>query len=536
MTGRAFVLPALLGAAATVAGVLLAGASGRLIARAALRPEVFLSLTLLVTLVRALGVGRAALRYAERLSGHAAALRSGEAQRLALFDRLSTFGRDLLAHERSGDLLARSGADLDARQFEALRVHLPTLAFAAAALLSAGWLLSLDTPLGLALLGPLVLAATLPWAARRRAGRLARQEATLAREHGARLLDALSAGADGAAALHRPALAALAGQLHRTQRAQGQLSAALTLGREALFAVAVLGVLTRGAALVDLGALGGAWLAAVVLLAAAAFDALGPLALVPGAHAAATAARARAAELGALHPAVQAPPHPLALAAGPLAVNLRNVTVTRGGRTVLRSVTLHLAPGETVGLVGRSGEGKTTLARLLTRDLDPDSGQVQLGGADLRALDPAALRARLSLHEQDAPLLDGSVEENLRLGAPHAPRERFRALLDDLGLGHLHLSTWVGEGGARLSGGERARVSLARALLKEADVLILDEPTAHLDPATEAQVLRVIDCERAGRSLLLITHRRAPLALTTRQVELRAAGLHPAATPDRRAV
>ncbi|GGL00122.1 thiol reductant ABC exporter subunit CydC [Deinococcus radiotolerans] len=524
---RPFILPVLLGVAATLAGVALAGASGRLIARAALRPEVFLSLTLLVTLVRALGVGRAGLRYAERLTGHAAALKAGEAQRAALFDRVARFGRDLLARERSGDLLSRSGADLDARQFAALRVTLPLLGFAGATLLAGGWLLSLDAGLGLSVLGPLLLAAALPGLARTWAAALAREEAHLAREHGAALLDALSASADGAARLWGPRLAHLSAGLRRVTQAQGRLQTGLTLGREALFALSFTLVLTRGLTLVESGALGGAWLAAVVLLAAASFDALTPLALVPGAHAAAQAARERDDELAAVQPAVTEPRDPASVPDGPLPLALEGVRVTRGGRDPLRDVTLHLPAGARVAVTGPSGAGKSTLLGLISRDLDPTAGRVTLGGTDLRALALADLRARLSLHEQDAPLLDGTVEENLRLGGPHAPPERLRELLDDLGLEDLTLDTWVGEGGTRLSGGQRARVSLARALLKPADVLLLDEPTAHLDPDTEARVLRVIHRECAGRSLLLVTHRPAPLALADQVYRLQDGHLHP---------
>lgn len=533
---RPFVFPALLGVAATLAGVTLAGASGRLIARAALRPEVFLSLTLLVTLVRALGVGRAGLRYAERLTGHAAALRAGEAARAALFDRVARFGRDLLARERSGDLLSRSGADLDARQFAALRVTLPLLGFAGAALLASGWLLSLDAGLGLSVLGPLLLAAALPGLARRQAAGLAREEARLAREHSSALLDALSASADGAARLWAPRLDALNGQLRHVTQAQGRLQTRLTLGREALFALCFTLVLTRGLTLVEAGALGGAWLAAVVLLAAASFDALSPLSLVPGAHAAAQAAQEREAELAAVQPAVTDPVTPSPLPPGPLPLTLEGVGVTRGGRTLLGGVTLHLPPGARVAVTGPSGAGKSTLLGLLSRDLDPTAGRVTLGGTDLRDLALADLRARLSLHEQDAPLLDGSVEENLRLGDPHAPPERLRALLDDLGLADLPLDTWVGEGGTRLSGGQRARVSLARALLKRADMLLLDEPSAHLDPDTEVRVLRVIDRECAGRSLLLVSHRAAPLTLADQVYRLQDGHLHPLPTTQKKVI
>lgn len=525
---RAMRLPIFLGILAACAGVGLAATSGVLISRAALRPADFLSLTLLVTAVRGLGLGRAGLRYAERLTGHAAALKAGEGLRLRLFDTVSRFGRDLLAREHGGDLLSRGGADVDAAQFRTLRVTLPLAALLGVLALMIGWLIWLDVGLALLAVVPLLLTVWAVWTVRARVAALSRQDVTLSREHAARLLDALAGGGDNAAAHHAPELSGLSGQLEDVARRLGRLSAGLALAQELAFAAAVTGVLWRGAALVNAGELSGILLAGVVLAAAAAFDAAAPLSAVPGAGAVAGAADERRRALEKMIPAVTAPARPVSVPAGPLHLRLENVTVTRSGRTVLDGVNLNLRAGETLAISGPSGGGKTTLARLLSRDLDPDGGRVTLNGIDLRELSPNDFRKRLSLHEQDAPLLDGTLRENLLLGDHHAPDERLRGLLDRLGLTHLDLNAWVGEGGTLLSGGERARVSLARALLRDAELLVLDEPTAHLDPATEARVLAVIAREWAGRAVLIVTHREAPLGLAERHLILRAAHLWPA--------
>ncbi|GHF42434.1 ABC-type transport system involved in cytochrome bd biosynthesis fused ATPase/permease subunit [Deinococcus metalli] len=529
MTGAA-----LLGLLAALAGVGLAFSSGLLISRAALRPEDFLSLTLLVTTVRALGLGRAALRYAERVVGHAEALRGAQRLRLALFDTVARFGRDLLAFERSGDVLARSGADVDARMFHALRVTLPLWALVAVVVMVVAVLLHLD-PLLAGLAGvPLVVAAVPTWLARAHVAALAREESDVTRRHASALLDALASSSDGAGRVYAPALGVMTATLEDLSLRLGAVAWRVTLLRELAFGVAVCGVLWRGATLVAGGEVPGPLLAAVTLGTAAAFDALTPLAAVPAASALDRRARERAAMLDAVQPAVRAPAMPVPVRGGPLA--LVDVSVVRAGRTVVQGATVTLHPGDRVSLSGPSGGGKTTLARLLTRDVDPDGGRVTLGGVDLRDLDPDAVRARISVHEQDAPLLDGTLRENVLLGDHHAPDARLRTLLDALDLGHLPLDVWVGEGGTRLSGGERARVSVARALLRPSEVLILDEPTAHLDGTTETRVLDVIRRELGGRTLLLITHREAPLGLVMRHLTLRGGQLTAGAAGTRTAI
>lgn len=531
-------LPTALAILAALAGVGLAAASGLLISRAALRPEVFLSLILLVTAVRALGVGRAGLRYAERLSGHDAALRLGVALRLHWFDTVSRFGRDLLALERSGDLLSHAQADVDARQMYLLRTRLPLLAFAGVALGLLAWLSWFDLPLALLATLPLLLAAGGVWQARRPLARLSERRLKLVREHGTLLLDALTGSADGAGRQVGPTLEALGIRIASLSRRETGVTARLTALREGMFAVGVTGVMWRGAVLVEAGTLPGPLLAAVVLATAAAFDSAALLSALPGAGAAWQEAETRQQALSVLRPQVTEAPDAWPLPAGPLEVRLRRVQLKRAGRTVLSDVNLHVPAGERLVITGPSGGGKTTLLRLLTRDLDADSGEVKLGGVQVAALKLSELRRAISLHEQDAPLLDGTLAENLRLADPQAADNRLLDLLSQVGLAHLNLDTWVGEGGTRLSGGERARVSVLRALLAPSRVVLLDEPTAHLDEATEGLVLSAIQTGLRGRTLIIVSHRPGPLRLADRALRLTGGTLSPqsfrpeASTPE----
>ena len=205
-------------------------------------------------------------------------------------------------------------------------------------------------------------------------------------------------------------------------------------------------------------------------------------------------------------------------------LQLSGVTLRHGDRTVLDDVDLDLPPGSRTALVGPSGAGKSTAARLLLGLSSPDEGQVLVDGVPLTDLDPDAWRARVAYVPERPFLLPGTVADNVRLGRPDATDEqveqalaRARAL-DVVARLPQGLHTPLGEDGARLSGGERLRLALARAFVKDAAVVVLDEPTAQLDGRTEAEVLAALDELARGRTVVTVTHRAAPLALHDRVV------------------
>jgi thiol reductant ABC exporter CydD subunit len=209
-------------------------------------------------------------------------------------------------------------------------------------------------------------------------------------------------------------------------------------------------------------------------------------------------------------------------------VVLRDVVHGYGGEgpDVLRGASLTIAPGETVALVGPSGAGKTTLTRLLLRLADPDAGTVSCGATDLRDVDVDAWRARIAWVPQRPALLAASIAENIAVARPGAGRAEIREAARRAGvLGFADrltdgLDTRVGDGGRALSGGEAQRVALARAFLRDAPLVILDEPTAHLDAETADDVSREIAALCAGRSALLVVHRPELAALADRVVAL----------------
>ncbi|CAM4012071.1 ABC transporter ATP-binding protein [Nocardia ninae] len=190
-----------------------------------------------------------------------------------------------------------------------------------------------------------------------------------------------------------------------------------------------------------------------------------------------------------------------------------SITFRQNNRTLIDDVSLSLPEGQRLAIVGPSGAGKSTLLRLLARFYDVDKGAVRVGGVDVRSISTEALMARIAIVFQDVYLFDGTIEDNVRLGRPDADEADVRAAASAARLDEVierlpaGWSTNVGEGGALLSGGERQRVSIARALLKNAPIVLLDEVTSALDPVNEAAVHEGIERLMAGRTVVMVAHR-----------------------------
>ncbi len=510
-------LSIVLGALAVIFGIGLMATAGWLIARAAQQPEV-LELTAGIVLVRFFGLARPIARYLERLTSHDVAFRALAGIRTRFYQRIEPLAPAELGAYRSGDLLSRMVADVDTLQNLHLRGLAPpaialtagsTAVIAAAVMLPAAGAVLAVGLLSSAILVPLLGAA---------AGRWARATAEARGTLSAEVVELLRAAPELAVhGAEQPSLARLGvadGRVAQLSRREGVVAGAtdgLAVLITGLTVVAVLAVAVSDHAR---GGVSGVWVATLGLLALASFEAVGALPQAGRELSATVAAGRRVLELTDREPRVSDPPD--AIPAPPTRPVLALDHVSAGYAdepSVIHDLSLRLDPGRRIALVGPSGAGKTTVVNLLLRFLDPRAGSVTLDGQDLRRYRLEDVRRTLAVAGQDSHVFATSIRENVRLARPGASDDEIVAALrlaridewvESLPDG---LDTMVGEEGGWLSGGQHQRLTIARALLVDAPILVLDEPTAHLDSDTAARLIDDVLAATEGRSLLLITHR-----------------------------
>ena len=511
------------GAGAAGAAIGLTATSAWLISRAAQQPPV-LYLMVAVTAVRAFGISRGALRYAERLASHDAAFRVLSKLRSGVYVRLERLAPAGLAEFRSGDLLARLVDDVDGLADLWLRVLIPYLiaGLAASGAVALIWFL---VPAAAVVLGAslLFVAFLVPVFTIRVAHLGERRIAGARGELAAATLEVLAgapellvAGAtearlDDLASIDRGLAAAEA------RTAAGAGLGALLSGLASGVAV-WLGLVASVAAL-RAGNIDGVTLAVVALTPIAVHEAMAGL--VPAAqHLPGLDAMAgRVLYVTSRPDPFVEPALPEPLPQGPYGLRCRGLRARYGpdDPDVLRLPDVEVKPGDRLLVTGPSGSGKSTFAAVLVRFLEPSAGSVELVGtdrsADISRLSGDDVRRVICLCAQDPHIFDTSVAENVRLARPGSTDEEVTAALSAAQLtGWIDslpdgLDTLVGEHGSRLSGGQVQRLSLARALLADAPVIVFDEPTEHLDEATASALAADLLAATAGRTVVMVTHR-----------------------------
>lgn len=539
--GRELTGAGLLGALASLSAVALLGTSGWLISTAAEMPPV-LTLTVAAVMVRFLAISRALFRYVERLVGHDAAFRGLTQLRVAVYSRLEQLAPTGLAAFGRGDLLARLVADVDAALDLPLRVILPWLQAVLVAAATAAFLLWLLPPAGVLILVLSVAAiAAVPWLVARLARHAESRMAPTRAELSAGVVRALDATPELTAfGAGRAAAARIAGIDDALTRLN--LREAYALGAGGGIGVVVQGVgvclaLAVAVPAVTDGRIEPVWLAVAALLPLALFDVLAGLPASALAYQRLRGSAVRLQEVEQAPVSVPDPVDPQPLPEGFTGLHLSDVTARwTQARAAVEGIDLAVAPGERVAVVGPSGAGKSTLANVVLGFL-PYEGSVRLCGVEVADADGDDVRRHVGLLTQQAHIFDTTIADNVRIGDPQATDEEVEAALAAAQLADWVASlpagtaTPVGSFGLAVSGGERQRIALARLLLAHPQLVVLDEPTEHLDGPTADALTRTLGEALRGSTQLVITHRLLGLEEFDRIVVLQegrvaAAGTH----------
>ncbi|MBB5767763.1 thiol reductant ABC exporter subunit CydC [Xanthomonas euroxanthea] len=490
--------------------------------------------------IRALTFARIFSRYGEKLIGHDATLRIARDLRVWFFRRALPLAPGRLSATRTGDLLARLMSDIGEVDGVSVRALAPLSALLGIWLAGVVAAALIHPPAGvlLVVLG-VVIGGVVPWQVARGGAQreqLRARQRTALRTHA---FEGLEGAADLAAVdaqgawLHQVDAAAAAvvdgDRLQRRRLIGGNLLHAICggLGLAGMLWLA-LGAAERGSIAADMAA-------GLVFLTMALLEVWAGAGLALQALQSARVAARRLQSIVDQAPSVLDPPQPVEVPrSGTLQLDQVGFAWPGSARPVLQALDLTLAPGERIAISGDSGSGKSTLSAVLLRLWDPQAGQVRYAGIDLRDVAQTHWHRRIAWLPQNAPVFAGTVRDNLAIGDADASDAAMWSVLDQVRLrawasAQNGLDTWVGENGATLSAGQARRLALARALLCDAAILLLDEPTDGLDVDTAHALLLDLSAALGERSLVMITHDSVPEGVVQRRYRMRAGALEPLA-------
>jgi ABC-type multidrug transport system fused ATPase/permease subunit len=469
------------------------------------------------------------IRYVGTYLSGAASERIGADLRSAVFEHLLRLSLRFHDRHRSGDLVSRILSDVPRVQ-DALVASFHTIIPDALTLVGMlAVLLAIDGELALAALAVIPLLALQVWLSR---ARIRAAEREVRDRHGGLAAQATEV------LRHVRAVQAFAREDEENRRFRTDIAAATRAAVTALavqaryspFADVILAlggglILVLGVAKVLAGDLTVGVLLVVLTYVSSLYDPIRSLTRLSSVLTRAAASGERLQEILSAEEMVTDAPSAVRAPEGPCSLSLDRVTFGYHSEVpVLREVSLEIAAGETLCIVGPTGAGKSTMLSLLLRLYDPLEGTVRMAGRDLREFTLRSLRGRVAVVPQDAWILDGTIADNVRFGHARASDEEVRAA-GRTALVHEFVSrfpdgydTVVGESGSRLSGGQRRRIALARALLRDGRVLLLDEPTSGLDAESEATVMRSLRRVAQGRTVVIVSHRLGLAAVADRVV------------------
>lgn len=521
----------------------LAAVSAWLIAKASTLPPV-LDLSVAAVSVRALGVGKAVFRYLNRLASHHVALYGMAGLRARIYDILADSSTDVITSIRRGDLLSRTGQDIDTVGDLVVRALQPACVALSVSLLSVVIVGAFSPAIGLTLLGGLIVAGVIaPYFAMRGAYRAEADQIQARSDLSALSLTMLEHadelrvhGSLTALKSHKSTLEEKLFSIRDHAARPSAFAAALTTAAMGVVVFVAIVVGTREAASGELGLLE---LAIVVLTPLAAFEATDPMPMAAIQLLRSASAGARVLELidRAEAPSPVATGHILGTskqnvnaqvqvqpelpAPTSQAHTLEATGLVLGwpeGRSLSEPLDLHLAPGKSLAIVGPSGIGKSTLLYTLAGMIRPHAGSVRIDGYNPADYPRPQVARYISMTAEDAHIFATTVLENIRVGRPDVSEEEASELLTQVGLatwlGQLPdgVNTLIGAGATSISGGERRRLLLARALASQAGIMLLDEPGEHIDARTADALITDLLTTGGSASRILVTHRLSPLA------------------------
>ncbi|HEY3476685.1 MAG TPA: thiol reductant ABC exporter subunit CydC, partial [Anaerolineales bacterium] len=498
--------------------VALIGTSAWLISTAALHPSVA-DLGVSVVGVRFFGISRGLFRYLERLVSHNVTFRLLARLRVWFYERLEPLAPARLMEFRSGDLLARVIGDVETLENFYVRVISPSLTAILIGIIVAVFFVAFYPPIAFVLIGFfLILGLVLPILSQV-ASRAPGQQLILRRaEIQSQLVDGVQGLADvlafGRGADRLRQLRAAGETYASTQKQMAYINGIHSALGTLFTNLGVWLVLFLVIPQVTAGNIKGVMLGTFALMTLASFEAVTPLPLAAQMWNATRAAAKRLFEVVDAEPAVkETGDKRTELKSSNLKISNLSFSYPNQKAPALNEVSFTVPAGRSIAVVGPSGAGKSTLANLLLRFWEYETGEIALGGQSLKELAQDEVRKQFALVSQNNYFFNTSIRENLRLARRSISQAEMEAAARAVQLHDFILSlprgydTLIGEQGLRLSGGERQRLAVARALLKDAPILIFDEPTANLDPQTEKKVLDALYTAMRGKTSLLITHR-----------------------------